>query len=77
MVVIQKMDLESFQRCTMKGQGAEVISRSKRNSNCMSEVEKKQNHSESGLTLEERPRGLWRTLEIFRTWLDTALSNLL
>lgn len=56
MMVIQKMELESFQRCTMKGQGAEVTSCSKRNFNCMSEVKKK-NHSESGLTLEERPRG--------------------
>lgn len=40
MVVLQKTELESFQRGTVKGQGAEVTSYSKRNSNCMSEVKK-------------------------------------
>lgn len=59
MVVIQKMELESFERCTVKGQGVEVTSNSKRNSNSMSNMKKKkkQQHSKSGLTLEERPNG--------------------
>lgn len=45
MVVIQKMELESFERCTVKGQGVEVTSNSKRNSNSMSNMKKKKNNN--------------------------------
>lgn len=64
MVVIQKMELESFQRCTMKGEGAEVTSCSKRNFNCMSEVKKKKKSqrewSDAGREAQRGCGGPWR-----------------